>query len=146
MKIFSISLYISSLVDSVHGVELSNESIDMANVNAGINAITNCSFEAKDVKDYLENLASTADTTEMDVRFDAFILDPPRSGIHPKAAECILNYLPGRIIYVSCNPGTQARDLALLAEKYEITQIQPVDMFPHTFHIENVVRLDLKRD
>jgi 23S rRNA (uracil1939-C5)-methyltransferase len=55
-----------------------------------------------------------------------------------------LNYLPGRIIYVSCNPGTQARDLALLAEKYEITQIQPVDMFPHTFHIENVVRLDLK--
>jgi 23S rRNA (uracil1939-C5)-methyltransferase len=132
----AISLYISSLVDSVHGVELSNESIDMANVNAGINAITN----------YLENLASTADTTEMDVRFDAFILDPPRSGIHPKAAECILNYLPGRIIYVSCNPGTQARDLALLAEKYEITQIQPVDMFPHTFHIENVVRLDLKRD
>ncbi|MBL8016051.1 MAG: 23S rRNA (uracil(1939)-C(5))-methyltransferase RlmD [Ignavibacteria bacterium] len=142
----AISLYISALVNSVHGVELSNESIEMANVNARINGITNCTFESKDVKDYLEALAVEANASDSALRFDAFILDPPRSGIHPKAAECILSYLPERIIYVSCNPGTQARDLALLAEKYKITGIQPVDMFPHTFHIENVVRLDLKND
>lgn len=142
----AISLYISALVNSIHGVELSNESIEMANVNAEINGITNCTFEAKDVKDYLESLTNASDSPSSTARFDAFILDPPRSGIHPKAAVCILSYLPERIIYVSCNPGTQARDLALLAQKYDITRIQPVDMFPHTFHIENVVRLDLKRE
>lgn len=77
-------------------------------------------------------------------KFDVIILDPPRSGIHPKAAEYLLQYEAKRIIYVSCNPATQARDIALLKDKYDITSIQPVDMFPHTFHIENVVRLDLR--
>jgi 23S rRNA (uracil1939-C5)-methyltransferase len=72
------------------------------------------------------------------------VLDPPRSGIHPKAAEYILQIRPKKIIYVSCNPGTQARDLQLLSTGYTISKIQPVDMFPHTLHIENVVRLDLK--
>jgi 23S rRNA (uracil1939-C5)-methyltransferase len=78
-------------------------------------------------------------------KYDSVILDPPRSGIHPKIAEYLLEYEPKKIIYVSCNPTTQARDLKLLAEKYEITKIRPVDMFPHTFHIENVVRLDLRK-
>ena len=136
----AISLYISGLVNSVYGVELSAESITMANVNAELNSVTNCEFKDMDVKDYLEKLIAEPENK----RFDTIILDPPRSGIHPKAAEYLLEYAAKKIIYVSCNPGTQARDLALLKDKYEITKIQPVDMFPHTFHIENVVRLDLK--
>jgi 23S rRNA (uracil1939-C5)-methyltransferase len=141
----AISIYVSGLVKSVHGVELSGESIEMAAVNAEINNIRNCTFESKDVKDYLENLVKPGVSgSKDDNRFETFILDPPRSGIHPKAAECILEYAPKKIIYVSCNPGTQARDIALIAGKYHITKLQPVDMFPHTFHIENVVRLDLK--
>lgn len=138
----AISLYISGMVRKVYGVELSSESIEMANVNRELNSVINCEFEAKDVKDYLEQLVNNMQqSTE---RFDTFVLDPPRSGIHPKAAEYILQYLPEKIIYVSCNPGTQARDLAMLKEQYNITTIQPVDMFPHTFHIENIVRLDIK--
>ncbi len=145
----AISLYVSGLVKSVHGVELSRESIEMADTNASINGVTNCSFMAMDVKDYLAVLSSPE--TEIPEgklinKFDTFILDPPRSGIHPKAAEYILKYKPKKIIYVSCNPATQARDLQLLSGKYSISSVQPVDMFPHTFHIENVVRLDLKID
>lgn len=136
----AISLYISGMVKSVYGVELSSESITMANVNSELNGVTNCEFKDMDVKDYLETLITQAGRR----RFDTIILDPPRSGIHPKAAESLLEYAAEKIIYVSCNPGTQARDLALLKQKYNITKIQPVDMFPHTFHIENVVRLDLK--
>ena len=134
----AISLFISGLVNSVYGVELNEGSIESARVNAGLNGVKNCEFESKDVKDYLAELKNT------DKTFDAFILDPPRSGIHPKAAEYILTCRPGKIIYVSCNPATQARDTALLQEQYNITKIQPVDMFPHTFHTENVIRLDLK--
>lgn len=137
----AISLYISAMVKSVYGVELSAESITMANVNADLNGVTNCQFKDMDVKDYLEKLITHTENK----RYDTIILDPPRSGIHPKAAEYLLEYSAVKIIYVSCNPGTQARDLALLKEKYEITAIQPVDMFPHTFHIENVVRLELKQ-
>ncbi|MEO8513287.1 MAG: 23S rRNA (uracil(1939)-C(5))-methyltransferase RlmD [Ignavibacteria bacterium] len=138
----AISLYISALVDKVHGVELSSESIEMANINSELNNVSNCEFEAKDVKDYLEELIKPGNKAAK--RFDTFVLDPPRSGLHPKTAEYILEYAPEKIIYVSCNPGTQARDLAILKGSYEITKIQPVDMFPHTFHIENVVRLDLR--
>lgn len=135
----AISLYISEYVNKVMGVELSNESILSAHENAEINGVKNCDFVSYDVKDYLGIIKS-----EKSVRYDTFILDPPRSGIHPKAAEYILEYEPEKIIYVSCNPTTQARDIKLLAEKYNITAIQPVDMFPHTYHIENIVRLDLK--
>ncbi|HAX47948.1 MAG TPA: 23S rRNA (uracil(1939)-C(5))-methyltransferase RlmD [Bacteroidetes bacterium] len=136
----AISLYVSAMVKSVHGVELSNESIDMASENAELNGVNNCTFEAMDVKDYLEKLTASPGGE----KFDVIILDPPRSGIHPKAAEYLLQYEAKKLIYVSCNPATQARDVALLKEKYNIISIQPVDMFPHTFHIENVVRLDLK--
>jgi 23S rRNA (uracil1939-C5)-methyltransferase len=75
---------------------------------------------------------------------DVVILDPPRAGIHPDVAETLLHILPQRLIYVSCNPATQARDLALLATHYDIEQVQPVDMFPHTHHVENVVLLSVK--
>ena len=76
-------------------------------------------------------------------RPDVIILDPPRAGIHPDVAEVILSASPSRIVYVSCNPASQARDLAILGEKYRITAVQPVDMFPHTQHVENVCALEL---
>jgi 23S rRNA (uracil1939-C5)-methyltransferase len=133
----AISLYISEHVYSVLGIELSEESIAMAKVNAELNNAANCEFKAGDVKEFLES--------KKDFKYDTVILDPPRSGLHPDAVKSIAEYSPEKIIYVSCNPTTQARDLAMLAGKYSITKIQPVDMFPHTFHIENVVRLDLKK-
>ena len=77
-------------------------------------------------------------------RPDVVILDPPRAGIHPDVADVILKAEPSRIVYVSCNPASQARDIAILACKYDITAVRPVDMFPHTHHVENVVRLDLR--
>jgi 23S rRNA (uracil1939-C5)-methyltransferase len=73
------------------------------------------------------------------------ILDPPRAGIHPDVAKVILNAAPERIVYVSCNPASQARDLAILCKQYEITAVQPVDMFPHTQHVENVVLLEQRK-
>ncbi|MCI0448372.1 MAG: 23S rRNA (uracil(1939)-C(5))-methyltransferase RlmD [Chlorobi bacterium] len=135
----AISLYISGYVNKVFGVELSEESIKIAKENSSLNNINNCEFTSYDVKEFLKNLIN-----KNEEKYDTIILDPPRSGIHPKSAEYLLRYEPKKIIYVSCNPTTQARDIKLLSEKYEITKIQPVDMFPHTFHIENVVRLDLK--
>jgi 23S rRNA (uracil1939-C5)-methyltransferase len=136
----AISISISNKVKSVKGVELSDESISTAIENAIMNNITNCEFISYDVKDYLSYIIPEADKNI----FDTVIIDPPRSGLHPKAAEYLLKLEPKKIIYVSCNPSTQARDVKLLSEKYYITKIQPVDMFPHTFHIENVVRLDRK--
>ncbi|MFN7330887.1 MAG: 23S rRNA (uracil-5-)-methyltransferase RumA, partial [Bacteroidota bacterium] len=75
---------------------------------------------------------------------DVVITDPPRAGMHEDVTKMLLEVVPNRIVYVSCNPATQARDLKILAEKYVITQVQPVDMFPHTIHVENVVRVDLR--
>ncbi len=140
----AISIYISGYVKTVLGVEMNEEAIEMAKENAGLNNTANCEFLAHDVKEYLLNLSSTVIPAKAGIRNppDSIILDPPRSGIHPKAAEYILALEPKNIIYVSCNPATQARDIKLLEEKYIITAMQPVDMFPHTFHIENVVRLD----
>jgi 23S rRNA (uracil1939-C5)-methyltransferase len=140
----AISIYISPYVKNVLGVEFSNEAIKTANENAKINGIDNCKFISSDVKEYL---FKSSKGRFLESRFngdETIILDPPRSGIHPKSAEYILSLEPEKIIYVSCNPATQARDIKMLAEKYKITALQPVDMFPHTFHIENVVRLDKK--
>ncbi len=141
----AISIYISHLVNKIIGIEMNDDAIESAKENADLNNVTNCEFVSSDVKEYLYK-RSTDDF--LDSRFrgndSTIILDPPRSGIHPKSAEYIMALEPRKIIYVSCNPATQARDIKLLAEKYDITTIQPVDMFPHTFHIENVVRLDRK--
>ena len=79
-------------------------------------------------------------------RPDIIITDPPRAGMHEDVVNVILNAEPKRIVYVSCNPATQARDLALLDAKYRVTRVQPVDMFPHTQHVENVVQLELKSE
>lgn len=138
----AISLFISKLVKTVYGVELNNDSIEMAKINAALNSVSNCNFEAADVKEFLERFEKNSGKGK---RFETIILDPPRSGIHPGAAESLLKYGAKKIIYVSCNPATQARDVQMLSSKYNITAIQPVDMFPHTFHIENIVKLELKQ-
>ena len=110
-----------------------------AKLNAQVNGLDNTDFYAGDMKDVL-----TAEFIEAHGRPDVMIVDPPRAGMHTDVVNVILQAEPKRIVYVSCNPATQARDLALLDEKYRVTAVRPVDMFPHTHHVENVVRLELR--
>jgi len=115
------------------------EAIEDARVNSELNGITNTRFYAGDMKDIL-----TDDFIREHGRPDIIITDPPRAGMHADVVQTILRAAPGRIVYVSCNPATQARDLQLLDEAYRVARIQPVDMFPHTQHVENVVLLERK--
>lgn len=132
----TIANFVSKSCRKVIGVELIKEAIADANENASINNIRNATFYAGDIKDVF-----TAKFIEEHGRPDVVILDPPRAGIHEMVAECLLHTQPEKIVYVSCNPATQARDIALLKEVYAVEKIQPVDMFPHTHHVENVVLL-----
>lgn len=136
----TIAQFVSGKAAKVIGIEYVPEAIEDAKVNAAGNGITNCEFFAGDMKDVL-----SAEFIQEHGQPDVIILDPPRAGIHPDVAKVILEASPARIVYVSCNPASQARDLAILAEKYSITAVQPVDMFPHTQHVENVCALELKR-
>ena len=113
--------------------------IEDANENAALNNLDKALFYAGDVIDICDDNFFTAHG-----RPDVIITDPPRAGMHEKLVRKILDIAAPVVIYVSCNPATQARDLQLLDEKYEVTVIQPVDMFPHTLHIENIVQLKLK--
>ena len=133
----TIAQFVSSKARKVIGIEYVPEAICDARENALANGITNCEFFAGDMKDIL-----TDSFVSQHGRPDVVILDPPRAGIHPDVAQVILNAEPERIVYVSCNPASQARDLAILCSRYRITAVRPVDMFPHTHHVENVVRLD----
>ena len=135
----TIAQFVSKKAAKVIGIEYVPEAIEDAKANAAANGISNCEFFAGDMKDVL-----TDGFIAEHGRPDVIILDPPRAGIHPDVAKVILNAAPERIVYVSCNPASQARDLAILCEKYEITAVQPVDMFPHTQHVENVCALKLK--
>lgn len=135
----TIAQFVSSKASKVVGIEYVPEAIADAKVNAHNNGINNCSFFAGDMKDVLNSGFITKHGKP-----DVIILDPPRAGIHPDVAKVILEAEPQRLVYVSCNPASQARDLALLCEKYKITAVQPVDMFPHTQHVENVCALRLK--
>ena len=135
----SISLFVAAKAKQVIGAEIVPESIADAKLNAELNGITNVHFEAGDLKDLLDQ-----DFIDRNGRPDVLITDPPRSGMHEDVVKRILEMAPRRIVYVSCNPATQARDLALMKEAYTITHVQPVDMFPHTYHVENIVRLDRK--
>ena len=123
----------------VIGVEYVEAAIEDAKVNSQINGIENTLFYAGDMKDLLndEFLAQHA-------RPDVIITDPPRAGMHADVVNMLLKIAAQKIVYVSCNPATQARDLALLDEKYQVTKVQPVDMFPQTHHVENVVLLELR--
>lgn len=136
----TIAQFVSSKASKVIGIEYVPEAIADAKLNAANNGIDNCEFFAGDMKDIL-----TDQFIQRHGRPDVIILDPPRAGIHPDVAKVILNASPERMVYVSCNPASQARDLALFAEKYEITAVQPVDMFPQTQHVENVCALKLRK-
>jgi len=135
----TIAQFVSRQAAKVVGIEYVPEAIEDAWSNARANGIGNCTFFAGDMKDVL-NEKFIARNGKPDV----IILDPPRAGIHPDVAQVILKAAPQRMVYVSCNPASQARDLAILCRDYVITAVQPVDMFPHTMHVENVVALQRK--
>ena len=135
----TIANFVAKQAKQVIGIEYVPEAIEDAKVNAKINLLNNTIFFAGDMKDILNE-----DFIAQYGRPDVIITDPPRAGMHEDVVKTILFAEPKRIVYVSCNPATQARDLALLDEKYEVTKVQPVDMFPHTQHVENVVQLKLR--
>jgi 23S rRNA (uracil1939-C5)-methyltransferase len=135
----TIACYLAGSAKKVIGVEYVEEAVVDARLNAELNSIENVSFHAGDMKDVLSpGFFGTHGSP------DVIITDPPRAGMHPDVVQSILNAAPGIIVYVSCNPASQARDIQLLSEKYDLTAIRAVDMFPQTHHIENVVRLDLR--
>ena len=123
----------------VVGVEYVPEAIEDAVINSRLNNIDNTTFYAGDMKDVISD-----EFIERNGRPDVIILDPPRAGVDERVLEVLKRAAPERMVYVSCNPSTQARDLALLSDMYEILAVQPVDMFPHTHHVENVVKLRRK--
>lgn len=132
----TIANFVSRQAQQVIGIEYVPEAIEDAKVNSEINGIKNTLFYAGDMKDVLND-----DFIAEHGRPDVIITDPPRAGMHPDVVDTILRAAPQRIVYVSCNPATQARDLQLLSVAYQVERIQPVDMFPHTTHVENVVSL-----
>ena len=137
----TIANFVAKNARQVIGIEYVPEAIEDAKINSQLNHIDNTLFFAGDMKDVLsdEFIAEHG-------RPDIIITDPPRAGMHPDVVRTILRAAPQRIVYVSCNPATQARDLALMDEMYQVKAIQPVDMFPHTPHVENVVVLVKRED
>lgn len=134
----SIALYVSRSVKHVVGIEEVPAAIEDAKINAELNDIKNTTFYAGDVKDILTDSFANVHGSP-----DVIITDPPRAGMHKDVVEMLLKIAAPRIVYVSCNPATQARDIELLSAKYKTVSMQPVDMFPHTHHIENVALLEL---
>ena len=137
----SIGIFCSKGAKKIIGVEAIEEAIKDARENALLNKIDKAEFFTGDVVD-----VCTDSFFAMHGRPDVIITDPPRAGMHEKLVRKILEIEAPLVVYVSCNPATQARDLQLLDEKYTVTKVQPVDMFPHTHHIENVVQLKLKKE
>lgn len=135
----TIANFVARNARKVIGIEYVPEAIEDAKLNSEVNGIDNTLFFAGDMKDIL-----TDDFIAEHGRPDIMIIDPPRAGMHEDVIKVILNARPDVIVYVSCNSATQARDLALLDNAYKVTDVQPVDMFPHTHHVENVVRLSLR--
>lgn len=133
----TIANFIAKRAEKVIGIEYVPEAIEDAKVNSDINQISNTEFFAGDMKDIL-----THSFIEKHGKPDVIITDPPRAGMHPDVVNSILKTNPGKIVYVSCNPATQARDINLLDANYKVTRVQPVDMFPHTYHVENIVLLE----
>ena len=133
----TIANFIARQARKVIGIEYVEDAIRDARLNAEVNGLNNTAFFAGDMKDVL-----TTGFIAEHGRPDVMIVDPPRAGMHGDVVKVILDAEPSRIVYVSCNPATQARDLQLLDAKYKVTAVQPVDMFPHTHHVENVVRLE----
>ncbi|OFY52224.1 MAG: 23S rRNA (uracil-5-)-methyltransferase RumA [Bacteroidetes bacterium GWF2_49_14] len=134
----TIAQYLAGNASKVIGIEYLPEAIEDARINADFNGIGNTVFLVGDIKDALSQALFEEHGSP-----DVIVLDPPRAGVHEDVITAIRNARPGRIVYVSCNPATQARDLSQLSDLYTITDVQPVDMFPHTHHVENVVRLEI---
>ncbi len=132
----TISIFLSPAAKKVMGVETVEEAVQNARRNAELNGVTNCEFVCGETKKVLKNLEQDKKISHL------VVIDPPRAGLHPRAIKSLLNMKPSKIIYVSCNPTTLARDLKMLCEKdYKLENVQPVDMFPHTYHIESVAKL-----
>jgi len=135
----TIANFVAKNAKKVVGLEFVPEAIEDAKVNSEINGINNTAFFAGDMKDILTESFIAENGTP-----DVIITDPPRAGMHKDVVEIIMKAMPEKIVYVSCNPSTQARDINLLDVNYKITKVQPVDMFPHTYHVENIVLLERK--
>ncbi|MEW5909289.1 MAG: 23S rRNA (uracil(1939)-C(5))-methyltransferase RlmD [Thermodesulfobacteriota bacterium] len=129
----AVAIYFSDSAASVTGIEISESAVADALLNARLNSITNCRFICADMLRI---------TSLVDFLPDVMVIDPPRTGMHPKVVSQVMSLAPPRMVYISCNPATLARDLGLMKGKYEVLEIQPVDMFPHTPHIETVVKLN----
>jgi 23S rRNA (uracil1939-C5)-methyltransferase len=136
----SIGIFVSRKAGKIVGVESVAEAVADARENATLNRIDHASFFTGDVIEICND-----DFFQTNGKPDVIITDPPRAGMHEKLVGKILEMEAPIVVYVSCNPATQARDLNWLGEKYEVTKIQPVDMFPHTHHIENIIQMKLKR-
>jgi 23S rRNA (uracil1939-C5)-methyltransferase len=135
----TIANFVASAAKKVVGVEYVEDAIKDAKENSAVNNINNTTFFAGDMKDIL-----TQDFFKQHGQPDVIITDPPRAGMHEDVVKVILEAGPKKIVYVSCNPSTQARDLAMMQAQYKIVKVQPVDMFPQTAHVENVVLLEMK--
>ena len=133
----TIANFVAKKAKKVIGIEYVKEAIDDAIVNSEINEIKNTHFFAGDMKDIL-----TSAFIKENGNPDVIISDPPRAGMHKDVVDVILKADPKKIVYVSCNPATQARDINLLDSNYKVTKVQPVDVFPHTYHVENIVLLE----
>ena len=131
----TIGIYVSDIVDNVLGIESCKEAVIDANTNKELNKATNCTYKLGKVEDL---------TKEITNEYDTAIIDPPRSGLHKKVVEKLLEITPKNLIYVSCDPITLARDINLLKEKYEVEYIRPYNMFPRTYHVECVCLLNLR--
>ncbi len=131
----TITIYLSDSAKEVIGMEINASAVRDAEKNCHRNRVPNCRFIQGDIKDCLSRFA---------IRPDVMIIDPPRAGMHKDVVKQVLNISPDRIVYVSCNPATLARDVGLMNESYRVLEVQPVDMFPHTYHIEAVAKLELK--
>jgi 23S rRNA (uracil1939-C5)-methyltransferase len=134
----SIALYLAGQADKVYGIEINQKSVENARKNAKINKINNAKFYQGDVTNKIEELLHN------NIKPDLVIFDPPRKGLKKEIIKTMLDITPEKIIYVSCNPSTLARDLKLFSTKYNVERVQPVDMFPQTFHIESVTLLKRK--
>jgi 23S rRNA (uracil1939-C5)-methyltransferase len=128
----TIPILLCDAAKEVIGLEMAPSAVADAEMNCRHNQIENCRFLPGDIRETLPTISQ---------RPNVLVIDPPRAGMHPDVAKQVLALLPERIVYVSCNPATLARDLVLLKEAYQIQEVQPVDMFPHTHHIESVARL-----
>jgi len=133
----TIANFVASSSLKVVGIEYIEDAVIDARINSQLNNIKNCVFFAGDIKDVL-----TEHFMEINGHPDVVITDPPRAGMHEDVVKAIMSAAPSRIVYISCNPSTQARDILYLSGKYEVVRVQPVDMFPHTHHVENAVLLN----